>query len=173
VKSLFSFGLIIVLASACGVEIKSVGAQLPIETPYKNLLIVIPWVYGSTQNFVHTFKQKIEKKFQQENRKVEFLLIETEGHEFKLDAVEVKAKINSSITADSKDLMLVFRVSNVVSYDNTGIVSLSYAISGMDLQSGKNIWNTEITSVSKFGPATYAGKAASRIYEKLKADRII
>lgn len=171
-KKYFLILLVTMLASACGVQIKSV-VDHSITDSYKNPLIVIPFENGVTRNFTSTLKQKIEEKFKAENRKIEILLVEQNRNELKLNSsTDINAKINSAISADSKDLILIFRPTKLQFY-NGGLQSATYLITGTDVKTRKEIWKAEFTSSSSFGPSLFAEEASRTIYEKLKSDKVI
>jgi hypothetical protein len=165
--------LALFLVSSCGVQLKSVVDQ-SLDTPYMNTLVVIPYENGITRNFSNVLKEKIAEKFAAANKKVEIILIEqARKNELKLNnSADVNAKINSAIARDNKDLILIFRPTRMQFY-NGGLQSATYLITGTDIKSKKEVWKAEFTSSSSFGPAMFAEKAATTIYDKLKMDGVI
>lgn len=165
--------LILVALSSCGVQIKSVVDKSVTTTPYSNPLIVIPYESGITKNFTSLLKQKIEEKFRTDNRKVEILLVEQSRSELKLNSTaDINAKIDSAISSDNKDLILIFRPTKMQFY-NGGLQSATYLITGTDLKSRREVWKAEFSSSSSFGPSLFADKVATSIYDKLKLDSVI
>jgi hypothetical protein len=93
--------------------------------------------------------------------------------ELKLNsAADIDAKINAVIASDNKDLILIFSPTKMKFY-NGGLQSATYLITGTDLETSKEVWKAEFTSTSSFGPSLFADKAATSIYDKLKADKVI
>jgi hypothetical protein len=165
--------LIVVAVSSCGVEIKSVVDRSATRNSYSNPLIVIPYENGVTRNFTDLMKQRIEEKFRADNRKVEILLVEQSRGELKLNSTaDIDAKINAAISSDNKDLIVIFKPTQMQFY-NGGLQSATYMITATDLNSRKEVWKAQFTSSSSVGPSLFAKKAATTIYEKLKLDKVI
>lgn len=172
-KKLISIFLIAVLLTSCGVSIKSVVDSSAINEPYKNPLIVIPYEKYSTSNFSEKLKEKLEIEFNNENKKFEFLLVEQKSKKLALNQNDnVNSEIDNAIRTDQKDIVLIFKPTNL-SYYNGGLQSATYELTGIDVLTKKEVWKATFNSNSSFGPALFAEKSAKIIFEKLKADKIL
>ena len=171
-KKMLSFLLLISLSS-CGVSIKSVVDDNVSKETHKNSLIIIPFEKFVTKNFVENFKEEIELLFKQNNKKVEIILFEKSKKELQLNEnSEIDQQINSSINNDNKDLLIIFKPSNL-SFYNGALQSLTYEIVAIDTKTKKEIWKAEFNSNSSFGPALFSKKSAKIIYDKLLIDKIL
>jgi hypothetical protein len=159
--------------ASCGVTIKSVvDNNSRIET-FKNSLIVIPFEKGVTKNFVENFKEEIEQLFKQDNKKIEIILFEKSNKTLQLNEnSDIDQQINFSINQDDKDLLIIFKPSNLAFY-NGALQSLTYEIVAIETKSKKEVWKAEFNSNSSFGPALFAKKSAKTIYDKLLTDKIL
>lgn len=172
-KKLITFSLIIFLITSCGVSIKSVVDSSAINEPYKNPLIVIPYEKYSTRNFSDKLKEKLEIEFTNANKKVEFLLVEQGREKLALNQNDdVNSKINNAVLTDQKDIVLIFKPTNL-SYYNGGLQSATYELTGIDAITKKEVWKATFNSNSSFGPALFAEKSAKTIFEKLKTDKVL
>ena len=172
-KKQITLFLITILLTSCGVSIKSVVDSSAIEKPYENTLIVIPYEKGSTRNFSNKLKEKIELEFKAEQKRVEVFIFEKESNGLTLNANSgIDRKINDAILNDQKDLLLVFKPTNL-QYHNGGLQSATYELVGIDTKSKKEVWKATFNSSSSFGPAMFAEKSAKTIFEKLKTDKIL
>lgn len=165
--------LLIITLNSCGVSIKSVVDHNLIKEPYKNTLIVIPFEKSVTKNFVDNIKEEIEILFKQNNKKVEIILFDKTKKELQLnDNKEIEQQINASINTDNKDLLIIFKPSNL-SFYNGALQSLTYEIVAIETISKKEVWKAEFNSNSSFGPALFSKKSAKTIYNKLLTDKIL
>jgi hypothetical protein len=172
-KKTITFLLTIILLTSCGVSIKSVVDSSAIKEPYKNPLIVIPFEKYSTRNFSEKLKEKLEEEFNNENKKVEFLLVEQKSEKLALNENDdVNSKIDNAIRVDQKDIILIFKPTNL-SYYNGGLQSATYKLTGIDVNTKKEVWKATFNSSSSFGPALFAEKSAQKIFEKLKTDKVL
>ncbi|MGC4023458.1 MAG: hypothetical protein QM734_16670 [Cyclobacteriaceae bacterium] len=172
-RKCFLTTLIVAVLSSCGVQIKSIADGSVAAYPYSNPLIVIPFESGVTKNFTSLLKTKIEDRFKADNRKVEILLVEQKQDEFKLNSTtDINTKINVVTSSNNKDLVLIFMLTKM-QFFNGVLRSVTYQITGRDLRSKKEVWKAEFTSNSSFGQAVFIDKAATRIYEKLKLDKVL
>ena len=172
-KKLITLSLITILLTSCGVSIQSVVDSSTIKEPYKNILIVIPYEKYSTGNFSEKLKEKLEIEFNNENKKVEFLLVEINNEKLTLNQNDnVNSKIDNAVQADKKDIVLIFRPTNL-SYHNGALLSASYELTGIDVLTKREVWKATFNSNSSLGPALFAEKSARTIFEKLKADKIL
>ena len=164
--------LITILFSSCGVSIKSVVDSSAIKEPYKNPLIVIPYEY-STKNFSERLEEKLEEVFDENQQKIDIVLFERNKKELTLNEDNnLDQIISNSINKDNKDLLLIFRPTNL-EYYNGGIQSATYELVGIDTKTKKEVWKASFNSSSSFGPALFAEKSAKKIYEKLKMDKVL
>ncbi len=165
--------LTFILLAGCGVSIKSVVDKAAIKEPYVNPLIVIPYVKYNTKNFSEKLKEKLIVEFNNENRKVEFLLIEQRPEKLALNQSDyMNSRIDDAVQADQKDIVLVFKPTNL-SYYNGGLQSATYELTGIDVATKKEVWKATFNSSSSFGPALFAEKSAKTIFQKLKTDKVI
>lgn len=128
-----------------------------------------------TQNFVIKIKEKLEKKFQENQTKVTFVLFERQEKELQLNNhTDYNAMINENLKKEYKDLILVFRPT-VYGLNNTGggLNYVNYEITGIDTKTQKEVWKSKFMSQSGFGPAFVAEDTANSIIKKLKSDKII
>jgi hypothetical protein len=172
-KKQITFFLITILLTSCGVSIKSVVDSSAIEKPYDNPLIVIPYEKGSTRNFTNQLKEKIEIEFDVAKKPVEIFIFEKQNNGLTLNANSgIDKKINDAIINDQKDLLLIFKPTNL-QYYNGGLQSATYELVGIDTQTKKEVWKATFNSSSSFGPAMFAVKSAKTIFEKLKTDKVL
>jgi hypothetical protein len=172
-KQYITVFLTFILLTSCGVSIDSVVDSAAIKEPYKNPLVVIPYEKYSTRNFSEKLEEKLQIEFDNHNKKVEFLLVERASEKLALNQNEnVNSKINNAIIRDQKDIVLIFKPTNL-SYYNGGLQSATYQLTGIDVATKKEVWKAEFNSSSSFGPALFAEKSAKVIYEKLKADKVL
>lgn len=171
-KKITTLFLITILFLSCGVSIKSVVDSSAIKVPYKNPLIVIPYEY-TTQNFSERLNEKLDEVFAENQEKIEIILYERNKKELTLNENDnIDQIISNSIKKDNKDLLLIFKPTNL-EYYNGGIQSATYELVGIDTKTKKEVWKASFNSSSSFGPALFAEKSAKKIYEKLKTDKVL
>ncbi|WJJ97869.1 hypothetical protein [Algibacter luteus] len=172
-KKLITLFLTSIILISCGVSIKSVVDSSAIKEPYSNPLIVIPFEKNSTRNFSEKLEEKLEIEFNNDNKKVEFLLVEQGSQKLALNQNDdVNSKIDNAVRTDQKDIVLIFKPTNL-SYYNGGLQSATYQLTGIDVTTKKEVWKATFNSNSSFGPALFAEKSAKTIFEKLKTDKVL
>lgn len=173
-KKLLAILLIAVSFSSCGVSIQSVVDNSATKEPYSNPYIVIPYEKFATHNFSKQLKKKIEGEFALEQKKIEVYIFEnTSNDQLTLNHTDgAEEHIGKTIASDQKDLLLIFTPTNL-QYHNGGLQSATYELTGIDTKTKKEVWKARMVSSSSFGPAMFAEKSARKIYEKLKADKIL
>jgi hypothetical protein len=172
-KKLITLILTVILLTSCGVSIKSLVDSSAIKEPYKNPLIVIPYEKYSKENFSEKLMEKLEIEFYNENKKVEFLLVEQGSEELALNQNDdINSKIDNAIRNDPKDIVLIFKPTNLAYY-NGALQSATYQLNGIEVFTKKEVWKATFNSNSSFGPALFAEKSAQKILEKLKSDKVL
>jgi hypothetical protein len=170
-RKIFTVAIAILMFSSCGVTLQSV-VQTELAKTYNNPLIVIPFEY-QTEYFTNNLKRNFKEVFDLNNKKVEILLIEISKEELALNSNDGnEIKINNAIMQDKKDLILIFKPVKL-QYYNGGLQSASYQITGIDLETKREVWKANFSSSGSFGPSTFAKTSVQKIYQKLKDDKIL
>jgi hypothetical protein len=79
-KNIILFFLITTIFSSCGVTLDS-KVNSSNNAKYKNPLIVMPFENIVTSVFIRKLRNKLQTNFDNDSKKVEFLLFETESDE--------------------------------------------------------------------------------------------
>lgn len=173
-KKIYLLVLIAVLFSSCAVQIESVVDNSLFEKPYTNPLIVLSYDNYNIQRFSNELKENLELQFKAENKKVEVRDFNLMGSALSLNARKgVNQEINDILSNDNKDLLLVFKPTDIT-LENGGYRVFTYQLTGIDVNSKKEVWKANFTATrGNFGAAKMAEQASEIIYEKLKTDKVL
>lgn len=170
-KKIITLLLFASILTSCGVTINSVAEDS--AHTYSNPLVIIPYKKYGPKNFSNQLKKKIESHFRENETNVEVLVFQLPGNELKLNSEnEIDEKIKATIADDEKDLLLVVQPTNLV-YMNGTIQVADYQLSGLDTQTGNEVWKANFRSRSGLGPSLFANKTAKVIYKQLKEDKVL
>lgn len=162
-----------ILLSSCGASIHSIVDHNAIIKPFENPLVVIPYENYKAFTFSNMLKNKVESKFQTEGQKVEILFLEQQNQSLSLNANDsFEDKINYAIIDDDKDIVIIFRPTNLRYLDGR-LQSISYEIVGIETVTFKEVWKANLSSSSSLGPSLFADKCAELVYNKLKIDGVL
>jgi hypothetical protein len=162
----------LLLLESCGVPLKSIVDNSSTRVPYENPLIVIPY-QRETKHLAKKLKENFESLFALEQKKVDVYLLETRKGELKLNETDDSVtKINQTIQQDNKDLILVFKPTNLF-FQNGGLASVTYQIVANDTRSAREVWKATFISRGTFGPASSSAKSSRSIYDRLKLDKVL
>lgn len=170
---IFTLLLISLLLTSC-VHVRSVVDNSGQQEPYSNPLVVINCSDNGIHRYSKELKENLEKEFKAENRNVEILVIEESDNALILNPKDdTGQKIKSAISKDRKDLLLV--VQPVDLYYNNGSLQLAvFSITGTDARTQKEIWKAQFsTQAGPIGSGMFVKKSARKIYENLKADKVL
>ena len=158
---------------SCGASIQSVVDQKAIPKPYINPLIVIPYENSKAYTFSKILKEKIELKFETEAQKVELLFLEQSSNSLTLNSKDsFEDKINYAIIDDEKDVVIIFRATDLRYYNNS-LQSVSYEVAALETEKYREVWKANLSSKSSLGPSVFANKCAELVFEKLKSDGVL
>ena len=158
---------------SCGASIQSVVDYKAISNPYINPLIVIPYENSKAYTFSKMLKEKIELKFETEAQKVELLFLEQSSNSLTLNSKDsFEDKINYAIIDDEKDVVIIFRATDLRYYNNS-LQSVSYEVVALETEKYREVWKANLSSKSSLGPSLFANKCAELVFEKLKSDGVL
>ena len=172
-KNLTLLLLCIVLLASCGPTINSIVDHKAIKEPYKNSLIIIPFETGINRTYCQKLKEKMERDFQTDSKKVEVFAFEIQKKELSLNSSGgLDEKINNAVQNDSKDLVIYLHATHIV-YSNGTPQSATYEITAMDAITKKEVWKAELKASIAYGNSSSAKKAADIIYGRLLGEGVI
>lgn len=162
------------LLSGCAVQIDSIVDHSLIKQPYSNPLVVITYEDYSIKDFSNSLKANLETKFGEDQKNIEVLAIEMTGTSLTLNADKrIEQEVNTSMSKDAKDLLLVFQPTNIQMGEG-GYRIFTFLITGIDTHTKKEVWKANFTATrGNFGASKMAEQSAKIILNKLKADKVI
>ncbi|MDP4208048.1 MAG: hypothetical protein Q8928_04455 [Bacteroidota bacterium] len=174
-KKFFVLSLTVLLLSGCGVTLNSV-VQKDLTKTYKNTLVILPFEKHRTETFTDNLKRNLEETFTSNNQKIEVLLIEADDR----DALKLNANdgnetlINNAVSRDKKDLVIFFKPVSLEYYNGYQLQAASYQLIGIDIETKKEVWKANFTSRGgSLGPSLFAKTSAQKIFQQIKADKIL
>jgi|LSQX01.1.fsa_nt_gb hypothetical protein len=160
------------LMTSC-ISIKTVVDESAIKEPYKNPLIVILYDKYNTKKFSEKLKTNMELQFRNANIKVEFIFSDLKSSdELTLNQNDdLNTKINNAINNDQKDIVFILKPASISYQNNAKFVN--YSLTGIDVVTQKEVWKARFNTSSSFETNGLAKKAAQKILERLKTDKVL
>jgi len=162
--------LVLILFS-CSTSIKSITDTSVIMNQYTKPIVTITLDDNSSNYFTVKLIQDLEVEFDKKQIDSEFLIFKKSSDQLTLNKKSiVEEKITNSILKNNNDLLLVFRPTSYQSIDGS-INSAKMELVGIDTKTKKEVWKAILNSEGFFGLSAKA--AAKKLFEKLRADRVL
>ncbi len=172
-KKIFTLILLSIFLTSCGVSIESV-VDRSVKQPFNHPLVIMLYDKDNLDVFTYKLRRELSAYFKNDEKQVRFILHENGNDKLTLNDrnSNIDSKINEAIVEGKRDLLLIFKPTNL-SYTNGGLIAVNYQIIGINTHTKKEVWKANFDVNSSFGPSSATEKVAKAIFNKLKEDQIL